>query len=205
MHNTSITKTEVALEFSSSVPAAPAGEEPMDKKRRLRITPDEVSEIRFYVPGSAKTAKKRAEKVEDGEKKENESEEEDEEDDEGETAAQVFHDSIKEKAEVGLAAGDILCTIPDILCLTPRGRFGEFTLLSIAFEKRLTDSVYLDIDMYSDSMRLRGKTYDYRITFNQCHKLYLLPKPDDVHCQFVVSLNTFFLVELKIDEFVFGF
>ena len=45
----------------------------------------------------------------------------------------------------------------------------------------------VDIDMHADFMRLRGKTYDYRIGYNQIQKLFLLPKPDDTHCQFVVS------------------
>lgn len=57
---------------------------------------------------------------------EEESEESDGDDDPtGGSAAQVFHDSIKEKAEVGLVVGEVLCTIPEILCATPRGRFGQ--------------------------------------------------------------------------------
>lgn len=43
-----------------------------------------------------------------------------------------------------------------------------------------------DMDMHADFIRLRGKTYDYRIGYNQIQKLFLLPKPDDIHCQFVV-------------------
>lgn len=43
-----------------------------------------------------------------------------------------------------------------------------------------------DIDMHADFLRLRGKTYDYRIAYSQVQKLFLLPKPDDIHCQFVV-------------------
>lgn len=44
----------------------------------------------------------------------------------------------------------------------------------------------LDIDFYSDFLRLRGKTYDYRITFKQIQKLFCLPKPDDIHNQIIV-------------------
>lgn len=40
--------------------------------------------------------------------------------------------------------------------------------------------------MHADFLRLRGKTYDYRIAYSQVQKLFLLPKPDDIHCQFVV-------------------
>lgn len=140
VHNTSITKQEVALEFSSSIPPAPKDEDPIARKRRLRLLPDEVSEIRFYVPGTAKGAKKRAEKKEkvvvkgeDGQPIKVDSEDESESEDDGDdpaggSAAQVFHDSIKEKAEVGLVVGEVLCTIPEILCATPRGRFGSFCL-----------------------------------------------------------------------------
>lgn len=107
----------------------------MAKKRRLRATPDEVSEVRFYIPGSATGAKRRSEKAKKEEeggdvkpkKEESDAEEEEEDDDDmgGNSAAQMFHDTVKEKAEVGLVVGEILGTVPDVLCLTPRGRFGQ--------------------------------------------------------------------------------
>ncbi|KAK4705999.1 FACT complex subunit SSRP1/POB3, partial [Phenoliferia sp. Uapishka_3] len=179
--NTSITKTEVALEFSSSLAPAPATEDALARKKRLRAQPDEVSEIRLYLPGTAKGMKKKEAKAkvkaeggeEDAKMKgsdaEDSDEESEEEDDAGESAAQVFHDAVKEKADIGQITGEALCTIPDVLCLTPRGRF--------------------DIDMHGDFMRLRGKTYDYRISYSQVQKLFLLPKPDDIHCQFVVNID----------------
>ncbi|KAI5475287.1 hypothetical protein MNV49_001669 [Pseudohyphozyma bogoriensis] len=176
--NTSIQKTEVALEFASTVPPAPADEDNVAKKKRLRHLPDEVSEIRFYIPGSAKGMKKKAEKAKikaeggDAEMKDDDEESSDEDEsegEEGEMAAQVFHDAVKEKADIGEVAGEAITTISDILCLTPRGRF--------------------DIDMHADFLRLRGKTYDYRIGYPQIQKLFLLPKPDDIHCQFVVNID----------------
>jgi structure-specific recognition protein 1 len=133
--NTSITKAEVALEFSSAFPPAPASttEDAVARKKRLRAMPDEVSELRLYIPGSARGMKKKGEKArikaEGGEVKDDDEEESDEEsgeEGEGETAAQVFHDAIKEKADIGQVTGESFCTIPDVLCLTPRGRFGEF-------------------------------------------------------------------------------
>lgn len=178
--NTSITKSEVALEFSSTLPAAPDDEDNVAKKKRLRLQPDEVSEIRFYIPGSARGMKKKEQKAkikaEGGDEKpkkdeeeSDESDSEDEDEEGGETAAQVFHDAVKEKADIGQITGEAICTIPEILCLTPRGRF--------------------DIDMHADFLRLRGKTYDYRITYSQIQKLFLLPKPDEIHCQFVVNID----------------
>lgn len=42
--------------------------------------------------------------------------------------------------------------------------------------------------MYQDFLRLRGKTYDYKILYSNIIKLFLLLKPDDVHVMFVVSV-----------------
>lgn len=132
--NTSITKAEVALEFSSALPPPPAdsAEDAIARKKRLRTLPDEVSELRLYIPGSARGMKKKGDKAkikaEGGEVKDEEEESDDDDDDtgdEGETAAQVFHDAVKEKADIGQVVGESFCTIPDVLCLTPRGRFGE--------------------------------------------------------------------------------
>ncbi|BGP11492.1 FACT complex subunit POB3 [Rhodotorula toruloides] len=177
VQNTSITKAEVALEFGSSLPPPPAGdaEDPVAKKKRLRAMPDEVSEMRLYIPGSARGMKKKGDKAKakaEGDVKgedESEEEDEDEEDEEGEAAAQAFHDAVKEKAAIGLIAGETICTLPEVLCTTPRGRF--------------------DIDIYADFMRLRGKTYDYRVTYQQVQRLFLLPKPDDIHSQLVVNID----------------
>ncbi|GAA5820920.1 hypothetical protein JCM11251_001876 [Rhodosporidiobolus azoricus] len=176
--NTSIQKAEVALEFSSALPAPPsnADEDAVARKKRLRAQPDEISEMRLYIPGSARGMKKKGDKAKakaegavKGESDEEESEEEDEEGEDGEGAAQAFHDAVKEKAAIGQVVGESFCTIGDVLCVTPRGRF--------------------DIDIYPDFMRLRGKTYDYRVTYTQIQRLFLLPKPDDIHSQLVVNID----------------
>lgn len=46
-----------------------------------------------------------------------------------------------------------------------------------------------DIDMYETSFRLRGKTYDYKIQYDNVKKFFLLPKPDDVHHMIVIGLD----------------
>ncbi|KIN99582.1 hypothetical protein M404DRAFT_10336 [Pisolithus tinctorius Marx 270] len=101
-------KTEVSLEFASS--ASPG-------KKSSRNAPDEMTEIRFHVPGTHKS-----------------------DDEEGEemSAAQAFHDAIKEKAEIGQVAGDLVLSFEEVLVLTPRGRY--------------------DLDMSIEFLRLRGKT-----------------------------------------------
>lgn len=91
--------------------------------------------------------------------------------DEGEekTAANAFHEAIKRKADIGQVAGDGIVVFKEVLVLTPRGRY--------------------DIDMFPTFLRLRGKTYDYKILYQSINRLFLLPKPDEVHVQFVVGLD----------------
>ncbi|GAA5874984.1 hypothetical protein JCM16303_004968 [Sporobolomyces ruberrimus] len=175
VQNTSITKAEVALEFGSSLPPPPSGsnDDAVARKKRLRQLPDEISEMRLYIPGSARGMKKKGDKMKvkaEGGEAESSDEEEGTDDDEGEEgAAQAFHEAVKEKAEIGQVVGDTICTIGEVLCVTPRGRF--------------------DIDIYPDFMRLRGKTYDYRVTYQQIKRLFLLPKPDDIHSQLIVNID----------------
>jgi len=45
------------------------------------------------------------------------------------------------------------------------------------------------VDMYENSFRLRGKTYDYKIPYDNVKKFFLLPKPDDVHHLLVFGLE----------------
>jgi structure-specific recognition protein 1 len=41
------------------------------------------------------------------------------------SAAQVFHDTIKEKARIGQVTGDLILSFEKVLVLTPRGRYGH--------------------------------------------------------------------------------
>jgi len=81
------------------------------------------------------------------------------------SAAQAFHEAIKERAELGHVSGDIILNFEEVLVLTPRGRY--------------------DVDMFLDFLRLRGKTYDYKIVYSSISRLFLLPK-DDLHILFIV-------------------
>lgn len=93
----------------------------------------------------------------------------DEEDENEETAASAFHKLIKNKADIGQVAGEGIVVFKEVLVLTPRGRY--------------------DIDMYPTFLRLRGKTYDYKILYQSIHRLFLLPAQDDVHVKFVIGLD----------------
>ncbi|KAF9431869.1 FACT complex subunit [Entomortierella beljakovae] len=91
-------------------------------------------------------------------------------DNEEESAANIFYNLIKNEADIGDAApGDGIVLFSESLCLTPRGRY--------------------DIDMFPTFLRLRGRTTDYKIAYTSIIKLFLLPKPDDVHVLFVIGLD----------------
>ncbi|OAX42151.1 SSrecog-domain-containing protein [Rhizopogon vinicolor AM-OR11-026] len=146
-------RTEVSLEFAAATSSG---------KKASRSAPDEMVEIRFYVPGT----QPRIRGSDAGSQKS---------DDEGEgeveemSAAQAFHDAIKDKAEIGQVSGDLVLSFEEVLILTPRGRY--------------------DVDMFLDFLRLRGKTYDYKILYSSISRLFLLPK-DDQHVLFILGLST---------------
>ena len=123
--------------------------------------PDEMTEIRFHVPGTYT----RTRTSDAG------SQQSDADDDEETSAAQAFHDAVKDKAELGQATGDLVLSFEEVLVLTPRGRY--------------------DVDMSLDFLRLRGKTYDYKILYASISRLFLLPK-DDQHVLFIVSKSLLF-------------
>ena len=145
-------RTEVSLEFQPQNPT---------KSKPSKYAPDEMAEIRFYVPGTqAKSSRS------DGGSQKSDAEDEGEEI----SSAQAFHNTIKERAEIGQATGDIILSFEEVLVLTPRGRY--------------------DVDLYHDFFRLRGKTYDYKIIYSTIQRLFLLPK-DDLHVLFIVSFRSF--------------
>ncbi|KAK9457936.1 hypothetical protein V1511DRAFT_485233 [Dipodascopsis uninucleata] len=88
---------------------------------------------------------------------------------EEQNAAAAFYDTLKERADIGFVAGEAIVSFSDIMFLTPRGRY--------------------DIDMFPSYLRLRGKTYDYKIQYTNIQKLFLLPKPDDLHNILVIHLD----------------
>jgi len=148
-------RTEVSLEFAAATSPG---------KKPSRSAPDEMVEIRFYVPGT----QARVRGSDAGSQKS---------DDEGEgeemSAAQAFHDAVKDKADIGQVSGDLVLSFEEVLILTPRGRY--------------------DVDMFLDFLRLRGKTYDYKILYSSIARLFLLPK-DDQHVLFIVGHVDFDLI-----------
>ena len=144
-------RTEVSLEFTN--PAS-------SSKKPVKGAPDEMVEIRFFVPGTSHRVR--------GSDAGSQKSDNEEEDGEEVSAAQAFHDTVKEKAELGQVAGDMILSFEEVLVLTPRGRY--------------------DVDMFPEFLRLRGKTYDYKIVYTSISRLFLLPK-DDLHVLFIVCIT----------------
>ena len=139
-------RTEVSLEFANLAGSS-----------KGKLAGDEMVEIRFHVPGAASKAK---DSDAGSQKSDNENEEEEI------SAAQAFHETIKDRANIGQITGNMILSFEEVLVLTPRGRY--------------------DMDMFPEFLRLRGKTYDYKILFSSINRLFLLPK-DDQHVLFIVS------------------
>lgn len=122
---------------------------------------DELMDVTFYIPGTvAKETNNDEDTNVDGEDNEEEEEEV--------NADMVFYENVKSKLELSQMTTENIVQFQEALCLTPRGRY--------------------NIDMYQDFLRLRGKTYDYKILYKNIIKLFLLLKPDEVHVLFVVSI-----------------
>ncbi|RKF61611.1 FACT complex subunit ctc-1 [Erysiphe neolycopersici] len=174
-------KNEVAVEFT----LPPNGHDIVNgsvggvhsKGKRAGAGKDQLVEMRFYIPGvTTKKATSEGEELASGGEEQN--------------AANLFYDTLMDKAEIGEVAGDTFATFLDVLHLTPRGRF--------------------DIDMYENSFRLRGKTYDYKIQYDTLKKFMILPKPDEMHYMICIGLDPplrqgqtrypFLVMQFKKDE-----
>lgn len=91
-----------------------------NKGRKAAAGRDELVEMRFYIPGTVVKNEKNGDE-------ENESNE-DAEDVEEQNAANLFYETLIDKAEIGEVAGDTFATFLDVLHLTPRYR--KFTVIT---------------------------------------------------------------------------
>ena len=124
-------KNEVAVEFNLGAEPTTNGVNghkegsTRNRGRKAAAGRDELVEMRFYIPGTV--AKK--EKAEDAESGVDDQEEEDAEET---NAANLFYETLIDKADIGEVAGDTYATFLDVLHLTPRYNMLEFFLLSEA-------------------------------------------------------------------------
>ena len=108
-------KNEVAVDFSLPADANDAGANgnlggARKRGEKSAGARDQLVEMRFYIPGVAS----KKEKKEDGE------EGSEGEDGEEQNAANLFYETLMDKAEIGEVAGDTYATFLDVLHLTPR-------------------------------------------------------------------------------------
>ena len=87
------------------------------------------------------------------------------------SAAENLQKEIMATANIRKTTGDVLVSFPQEqgTFLTPRGRYA--------------------IELYATSLRLRGQKYDYKIRYDDINRLFLLPKPDEIHMCFVIALD----------------
>ena len=165
-------KNEVALEFA-----------PPPATERVNRPPDELMEMRFYIPqriGKKRSGSNGAASDEDADDEDEEEEEDYDEEGNPISAAEAFHNAITTMAEIKEQAGDAIVTLPDVSVPTPRGRY--------------------DVELHADHLRLHGKTYDYKIPYKHIHRMFLLPKPDATFQQLIVSVSLIQNAQLWTDN-----
>ncbi|QPG76266.1 hypothetical protein FOA43_003652 [Brettanomyces nanus] len=159
--NTNMTgKNEVSVEMDLS------------SNNKIERGGDELVEIKFFLPGSMKQEEEEVLKKKEEEREKVEGEGKEATGDKIEqlkTKALFFYDELKEKADLGQVAGEMIVSFGEILFLTPRGRY--------------------DIDMYDSFLRLRGKTYDYKIRYAQIQRIFSLPKIDGLHQLMILQVD----------------
>ena len=106
----------MAVEFNLGAEAATNGVNghkggtTKNRGRKAAAGRDELVEMRFYIPGTVVKKEKDGDENDSGE----------DEDAEEQNAANLFYDTLIDKAEIGEVAGDTFATFLDVLHLTPR-------------------------------------------------------------------------------------
>jgi len=92
-------------------------------------------------------------------------------DKESPTPAEIFQQRILTVANIKNTAGNEIVQFTEAqgTFLTPRGRY--------------------KITLYDSHLRMHGNRYDYKIKYDDISRLFLLPRPDDVHMAFVIALD----------------
>lgn len=87
------------------------------------------------------------------------------------TPAEQLHQTITKVARIKNTAGNAIVEFDENkgTFLTPRGRY--------------------NLTLYDTYLRMHGTRYDYQIKYDDISRLFLLPKPDDVHMAFVIALD----------------
>jgi structure-specific recognition protein 1 len=92
-------------------------------------------------------------------------------DKDAQTPAEQLQQTITKVARIKNTAGNAIVEFDENkgTFLTPRGRY--------------------NLTLYDTYLRMHGTRYDYQIKYDDISRLFLLPKPDDVHMAFVIALD----------------
>jgi structure-specific recognition protein 1 len=117
-------KNEVAIEFALPANGEDTGTNgslggARAKGKKAGAGKDQLVEMRFYIPGLS-TTKVTVDEVDQEAASDSEGNKPKKEKVVEENAANIFYDTLMEKAEIGEVAGDTLATFLDVLHLTPR-------------------------------------------------------------------------------------
>ena len=119
--------------------------------------------MRLYIPN----------KVTDGEVKIDDEADENESqtsiEGEAKYSAEILKEEIMKYANVVTTLGDAIAHVPEVPMITPRGKFDLYLLKNV--------------------LKIHGPSHDYKISYKNISKAFLLPKPDGVHFAFVVGLT----------------
>lgn len=185
-------KNEVALDFNPPpVVPTPPGVKP-------ERPADELVEMRFYIPQRGSGKKSRAGSQASGDEEDEEVDPDDaavDSDGNEISAAELFHKTIMDQAELGEQAGDAIASFVDVSVVTPRsvGRViwrqdlhgADVGVFFIAGSCRGR----YEIEMHEEHLRLHGKTYDYKVLYKHIHRQFLLPRADQMYQQLIVSVS----------------
>lgn len=81
-----------------------------------------------------------------------------------------MNDKIIKAAGIGEFAGEVIASLAELPMLIPRGKY--------------------TLDLYTTFAKLHGRTHDYKISYKDINKGFLLPKPDGVHMAYVLHLKS---------------
>jgi structure-specific recognition protein 1 len=118
------------------------------------------------------------------------------------SSAELLQQRIMSTANIRKTTGDVIVEFDHDKgsFLTPRGRYSielcKYTIgwgASIDPYQAHTHKIIVFPSLYCSSddryFRMRGQKYDYKIKYDDISRLFLLPKPDDVHMAFVIALD----------------
>jgi structure-specific recognition protein 1 len=86
-----------------------------------------------------------------------------------EEEAAALHAEISARVGPASFAGESLAFFEELPFIVPRGRY--------------------DLELYPTYLSMHGKSFDYKILYKTIRRMFLLPKPDEIHLALVISLD----------------